>query len=62
MEPRVVKLETHVEYIRRDLDGIRMDVRKHRNETRSEFRILFSALITASLGLAAIVAKGFGWV
>ncbi|MBV6821379.1 hypothetical protein [Pseudomonas sp. PD9R] len=62
MEPRVVKLETHVEYIRRELDGFRMDGREHRNETRYEFRIMFSALITATLALAAIGAKGFGWL
>lgn len=62
MESRLVKLETPVECIRRDLDGIRMDVLEHRNEIRSDFRILFSVLISATVGLAAIVAKGFGWV
>lgn len=62
MEARVARLETHVEYIRRDLDVIVDDLREHRKETRSDFRILFSALITTALGLAAIMAKGFGWI
>ncbi|MBF8720213.1 hypothetical protein IRZ56_01160 [Pseudomonas guariconensis] len=62
MEARIAKLETHVEYIRRDLDVIVDDLREHRKETRSDFRILFGALITATLGLAALMAKGFGWL
>ena len=62
LEARVAKLETHVEYIRRDLDVIVEDLREHRKETRSDFRILFGALITTALGLAAIMAKGFGWI
>ncbi|QXI02281.1 hypothetical protein HV782_009855 [Pseudomonas monsensis] len=62
MEARVAKLETHVEYIRRDLDAVRIDVHEHRKETRADFRILFGALITTALGLAALMAKGFGWV
>ncbi|WP_230390298.1 hypothetical protein [Pseudomonas guariconensis] len=62
LEARIAKLETHVEYIRRDLDVIVDDLREHRKETRSDFRILFGALITATLGLAALMAKGFGWL
>ncbi|MGP5331968.1 hypothetical protein [Pseudomonas helleri] len=62
LEARVARLETHVEYIRRDLDAIVGDLREHRKETRSDFRILFGALITTALGLAAIMAKGFGWI
>ncbi|MBF8746868.1 hypothetical protein IRZ74_14660 [Pseudomonas monteilii] len=62
MEARVARLETHVEYIRRDLDVIVADLSEHRKETRSDFRILFGALITTALGLAALMAKGFGWI
>ncbi|NWB98026.1 hypothetical protein HX882_19190 [Pseudomonas gingeri] len=69
METRVTKLETHVECIRRDLDEILGDIREHRKETKSDFRLLFGALITVSLGLAGLmvglsglIAKGFGWL
>ncbi|WP_230385399.1 hypothetical protein [Pseudomonas monteilii] len=62
LEARVARLETHVEYIRRDLDVIVADLSEHRKETRSDFRILFGALITTALGLAALMAKGFGWI
>ncbi len=34
MESRVVKLETHVEYIRHELNGMGVDLREHRTETR----------------------------
>ncbi|MGV8886682.1 MAG: hypothetical protein ACOH2P_01140 [Pseudomonas sp.] len=62
LEPRVSKLETHIEYVRRDLGELRVDFREHRKETRTDFRLLFSALITAALGLAAMMGKGFGWL
>lgn len=61
MEVRVAKLETHVEYIRRDIDSLVGSVSEHRKETAKDFRILFGALITTALGLAAIIAKGFHW-
>lgn len=61
MEARVAKLETHVEYIRRDVDALVKGVGEHRKETALDFRILFGALITTALGLAAIIAKGFHW-
>ena len=73
MEARVAKLETHVEYIRRDLDALKEDVREFRGESkgeftgirtdmRTDFRIVFGALIFSALGLAGLMAKGFHWL
>lgn len=62
LEARIAKLEIHAEYVRRDLDDLKSEVSEHRKETRSDFRILFGALITASLGLAALMAHGFKWI
>jgi len=73
MEARVAQLETHVEYIRRDIDSLKEDVRELRGEVKSEFaatrsdmktdfRVVFGALIVTALGLAGIMAKGFGWI
>lgn len=62
MESRVVKLETHVENVRREMDVICVDLREHRAETRMDLRVLSAALITSSLGLAGMMAKGFGWL
>ncbi|ODT85350.1 MAG: hypothetical protein ABS69_00830 [Nitrosomonadales bacterium SCN 54-20] len=33
-----------------------------RKDARSDFRLLFGALIFVALGLAGIMAKGFGWL
>lgn len=62
MEARVAKLESTVEYIQRDISDLKADVRELRVDLRTDFRILFGALIAVALGLAGIMAKGFGWL
>ncbi len=62
MEARIASLEMHVQYIRRDLDEVRIDVRDVKHRQERDFRILFRALIVAVLGLAALMAKGFDWI
>ena len=61
MEARIAKLESHVEYIRRDLDDVRSDVKAIRRNQQADFRMLFGALITVAIGLAGIISKGFHW-
>ena len=50
MEPRVTELETHLKYLRRDMDEVRGDVRtiKHR--------------LAYSAGATAVVLGLLGWV
>ncbi|MBI6947335.1 MULTISPECIES: hypothetical protein [Pseudomonas] len=50
MEPRVTELETHLRYIRRDMDEVRADVRtiKHR--------------LAYSAGATAVIMGLLGWV
>ncbi|CAI8979214.1 MULTISPECIES: hypothetical protein [Pseudomonas] len=50
MEPRVTELETHLKYIRRDMDEVRSDVKtiKHR--------------LAYSAGATAVVLGLLGWV
>ncbi|MBK3874723.1 hypothetical protein GFL47_22125 [Pseudomonas stutzeri] len=62
MEARVSKLENHFEYIRRDLDDVKNDVRDIKKDMREDFRIMFGALVVVALGLAGMMAKGFGWL
>lgn len=62
MEARIARLESHVEHIQSDLTGLKTDVRELRRADETNFRILFGALITAALGLAALMSKGFGWL
>lgn len=50
MEPRVVELETHLKYIRRDMDEIRDDVKSIKH------RLAYSA------GATAVVLGMLGWV
>jgi hypothetical protein len=52
MEPRVVELETHLEYIRRDMDEVRGDVKSIKH------RLAYSAGgTTVVLGLLAWIAN-----
>jgi hypothetical protein len=62
MEARVAKLEAHVEHIQQDLNEIKADIREMKRDARSDFRMLFGALIFVALGLAGLMAKGFHWI
>lgn len=62
MEARVAKLEAAVEHIQSDLRDIKSDVREVKHDARTDFRLLFGAIITTTLGLAALMAKGFSWL
>lgn len=62
MQARVAKLESDVEHIKNSLKDIKDDVREIKRDARTDFRLLFGALITVALGLAAMMAKGFQWL
>lgn len=62
LEARVAKLEASVGYIEREITDLKTEVRGLRNEARTDFRLLFGALIAVALGLAGLLAKGFGWL
>ena len=62
MEGRLSAVETHIEHIRADIAGMKVDGREHRKATDRDFRILFGALIAVALGLAGLIGKGFGWL
>lgn len=66
MEARVAKLEANYEHISRDVADLRADVKDLRRDLHgvrtTDFRILFGAIIAVALGLAGIMARGFGWL
>lgn len=69
MEARVAKLEASMEFAQRELGEIKTTLRGHdgkfdgvRDRMERDFRILFGAMIAATLGLAGLMAKGFGWL
>ena len=59
MESRITRLEAAIDHMQRDIAELKADVRSIRT---TDFRIMFGALVTVALGLAAIMAKGFGWL
>ena len=59
MESRITRLVAAMEHMQRDIAELKADVRSIRT---TDFRIMFGALITVALGLATIMAKGFGWL
>ncbi len=66
MEARVAKLEASVEHMQADIAEIRTDFREVRKDIAAirtvDFRVLFGAIIAATLGLAAVMAHGFHWI
>jgi hypothetical protein len=69
MEARVAKLEASMSHIEGDIRDIKTDMRDFRKDlyglrdsAQRDFRTLFGALIVVALGLASIMAKGFGWL
>lgn len=58
---RVAKLESDVEHIKNSLKEIKDDVREIKRDARTDFRMLFGAIIAVALSLAGLMAKGFHW-
>ncbi|HDW8052597.1 TPA: hypothetical protein ACVU0F_004331 [Yersinia enterocolitica] len=62
IDTRVAKLESDSEHIKVTLKDIKDDVREIKRDARGDFRMLFGALIAVAIGLAGVMAKGFGWI
>lgn len=61
LEARLSKVEAHVDHIRADVGGLKTGLDGLRGEARTDFRLLFGAIIAVALGLAGLMAKGFHW-
>jgi hypothetical protein len=69
MESRVARLEASIEHIERDIAEIKNDGRAVRqvidhlrDRLDGDFRITWAGVIALGLGLAGLMAKGFGWL
>ena len=62
MEAKAAKLENAVEHMQRDISEIKIDIREIQKDFRTDFRLLFGAIIGVALGLTGLIAKGFHWV
>ena len=62
LSTRVVRLEVLVERILTDIAELKADMKDLRKQVDTNFRILAAMNMTTTLGLAAVMAKGFGWI
>jgi len=62
MERRVTRLETDVGHMQEAIQEIKSDIREFKKEARMDFRLLFGAIVTTTLGLALLIARGFAWL
>jgi hypothetical protein len=69
VEARVARLEASVEHIEQDIAEIKNDARSMRlaidhlrDRVDADFRITWAGIMASGLGLAGLMAKGFGWL
>ncbi|KHN59675.1 hypothetical protein BA188_15620 [Aeromonas hydrophila] len=48
--------------VRDDIKDLRGDMKDIRQDMRTDFRVLFGALIAGIIGLCGVMASGFGWL
>lgn len=61
MEARVAVLEQIAVSTKEVLAEIKRDIRDIKTDQRTDFRVVFGAVIAASIGLATLIAHGFKW-
>lgn len=52
----------NVEHIKASLHDVKTELRDFKKQSRVEFLLIFGAIITTTLGIAGIIAKGFHWL
>jgi hypothetical protein len=62
MEARIARLEAATAHVEKDIGDVKTELRALRSDQRSDFRLTWGAVIAVALGLAALMAKGFGWL
>jgi len=61
LEARVARLEAGIEF-QRNIAEIKTELQIIRANARSDFRLIFAALMAAAFGLAWLLARGFHWL
>lgn len=62
MHARIAKLESDVSHMQADIREIKEDLKEIKSDAKVDFRLLFGALIVSAIGLAGLMARGFGWL
>lgn len=57
----MAKVEASLEHIGREMSDVKTELRSLRDNARTDFRVVFGAIIAVALGLAGMMAKGFHW-
>jgi hypothetical protein len=51
-----------MEHVERDIAEIKTDLRSMRHRMDNDFRITWAGIMALGVGLAGLMAKGFGWL
>ncbi len=62
MEARIAVLEQIAKDTKDILVDMKQDIRDIRHDQKTDFRLLFGALISAAIGLSYLMAHGFRWL
>jgi hypothetical protein len=62
MEARVARLEATVGHIQTDTTDIKAEIRQMKQNARADFLITWGGMIAGFLGMAGLLARGFGWL
>lgn len=62
MESRISSLEAHMAHVVDDVREIKEDIKDLRSKGFWMFIMTWGGLIAVALGLAGLMAKGFGWL
>lgn len=69
LDSRVARLEIRMEHVERDIAEIKTDIRSMQqtidrlhDRMDNDFRITWAGIIALGVGLAGLMAKGFGWL
>ena len=54
--------DRRAEFTKSTLVEIKQDIREIKVEAKTDFRLLFGALIVVAVGLAGLMARGFHWL
>ena len=66
LNSRVARLEAGMDYLRQDVRDMKRELRGDivtlSDKQEKDFRLLFAMNAATTLGLAGLMAKGFGWL
>ena len=62
LDSRVARLEVRMEHVESNIGDLKAEVRSLRERMDNDFRITWAGMITLTIGITGLMAKGFGWL